>query len=156
MEKRKWAKILIQNNKAGAGIDITVRALPEIEQFMKNLGRGRKDPIESYGGMWIKPDERSLDVYALAQGLSEDRVNYTIAYPGREIILDDDVVNISFLRLAGISEGTGVTFTLAGVMSAKERIDLRNKFSRAVRQFCLDYITPTKVSVVIEGNELKS
>ena len=107
---------------------------------------------------------KPLMAYAGVVGIDpmtiEDNTVITLDNLGQPLIKDGRVeggntlINISFLRLVGISEG-GVTFGVRGVYSTERLHRLRDVISTATRKFYIDYLRPVDMSVVISTQELR-
>jgi len=141
------------------GVSVTVRALPRVEEFMQNLGNGTVDPQTS-GRYWISFDERPLSAYIIQPvqaPMSDDGSAVSLNRLGQPLLMThpdsgNTVVNLSLLRLRGISEGTGVTFGLRGVYSLTELHKVRDKLVCASRRFYDEFVRPVDIGVTIYGS----
>jgi hypothetical protein len=61
---------------------------------------------------------------------------------------------MSFLRLAGTSEGNGVTFGVKGVYSLESLRNLRDKISASARQLYIEYLRPVDLTVTVSTQEM--
>jgi hypothetical protein len=64
----------------------------------------------------------------------------------------DAVVNLSFLRLVGLSKEP-VTFTVRGVYSQEAMDTMQKMFSDAILQLYLDFIKPIDVVICITSSQ---
>lgn len=72
-------------------------------------------------------------------------------YPSKD---RSNCVNISFVRLVGISEGHGVSFYVSGVYSTEAVNKLLKGVGEGLRQLYIDYMRPMNVSVQISTQSL--
>jgi hypothetical protein len=165
----------LELDRCAEGILVHVKVATELEEFFKSLGTGELHPPSaytpagSYGnnnaiGTWVSKDGKSLEVYQAAPE------NLEIISNGQKIRLDIpnqplevDVtlgyvsnVNISFLRLKGISSESGVRFLVRGGVISKAGIyDIRDKIIRAIKYIYSEFVTPTKAQGIIYETLIK-
>ncbi len=148
------------------GLDVWVRTVPQIEEFMKTVSNGKTDSLDAYGNEWYPISPTAISVYQMTKKLTGDTwtigtvgeplVNITVPNNGRErgLTLEADggpkatkKVNLSFLRMVGISEG--VRFGVQGPFSK----DFISQFGREIVQetknLILQYIVPVRVNLRI-------
>jgi hypothetical protein len=145
-----------------SGLSISVKAAPAVETFMKSLGSGESQDVKHFGRYW-DPTEKGgkLEVYSL--GINPGAVAtdngsfFRIDMPGTPIIAQSNGVsniNLSFLRLVGISEGAGVMFGIKGVYSLDSLRDMKDHIGIASRKFYLNYLRPIDLTVQISTQEM--
>lgn len=152
------------------GLSVTAKMDPVIEDFFR---AEETVPVRQCGREWICPTDLRVYVPNLIRqplALPGGAGTYTLDRPGKSLILqpehfDEDspmpaagstaIINLSFLRIVGISEGNGVTFQLKGVMSTDAVVDTTRKLRAALRQFYLDYIAGVEMSVQMVTQEYR-
>lgn len=149
------------------GLLVTVKTLPRVEEFMQSLGGGEVVDVQTVGRYWqgMTPGQR-LDAYvisALSKQQSDDGSTISLERLGNPLLLPDaegkdrfPVVNLSFLRLRGISDGNGVTFGIRGVYSLDELRRIRDKITVGCRRFYIDYIRPADLLGTVFTVEISS
>ena len=131
-----------------SGIKITVKAIPTVEEFFKYCGTGDILPVATVGHRyWIPQNNQVLNVYDIPPSMVSAFPEGLLQHCGYPITGDGGCFNLSILRLVGISEGNGVTFTIKGVMSDKQITNVGNLFSSASKQFYRTFLRPTGVFV---------
>jgi hypothetical protein len=140
-------------HRSAIGLSVHVKTHPAIEDFMRSLGDGLVKPVEIYGKSWISMpgSERSLEIYNMDRSLPYDMYRLDIA--GRPMEQEGQL-NMSFLRLAGTSEGNGVTFGVKGVYSLESLRNLRDKISASARQLYIEYLRPVDLTVTVSTQEM--
>lgn len=157
--------------KNRVGMKLTVKARPELEQFMQQMSSGKTVPVNSFSEDWVRvPKGLPLDVYAIDFGYNSKL--YTLnaiggpllidpnqgdgdgqvlrrAVPGQAARAPEQQVNLSFLTLAGISGDPGITIGLSGVYSWEYIQNARNTIPAVIRQFLQDYIVPVTINLSI-------
>ena len=144
------------------GLSITVKVHPGIEEFAKALGNGDKRDVKSYGRHWAQIDQ-PLFIYDHDPGLvkletlkAEDGTQFHIGFPGGPMYIEGSaILNVSFLRLVGISEGAGVTFGVAGVYTLDSMRTFRDKISSACRKYYEHFLRPVSLAVTVSTQELQ-
>lgn len=169
---------ILLSRKSKVGLRLSVKAFPQIEDYMRALGTGDRIPVELSGRHWrpVNQSDPPLMAYNLTERLSlkgaynldalgqpleaEDRYYDGPPTPPGAITLDggrsNGWVNLSFLRLAGISEGAGVSFQVRGVYTTDAAIELGERLSKAAYRFFLDYLRPVDVIVKVSTQEVRS
>lgn len=149
---------IYRSPKFPSGIMINVKAVKGVESFMEMLGSGRQIDVDVSGRHWRALQSETLKVYELNTPLGTDNgkeVDFQLDRVGYPLIDGDGIVNLSFLRLVGISDGAGVSFGLKGVFSLGELRDTRDKIARMQRQFYINYMRPVDLSIQISTGELQ-
>lgn len=132
------------------GLLVSVIAQPEIEALVQGWGDGEPGDVKAYGRFWLPAEEGDLLVYPLDKSpgpLALEKGNFVIDRPGRPLI-EGETVNLSFLRLVGISKG-GVRFLIKGVYDTDGLVDLVNRINIAKRRFYLAYMRPVSLTVTL-------
>ena len=62
-------------------------------------------------------------------------------------------INLSFLRLVGISEGAGVTFAVRGVHTYEALTQMRESLGEAYKRFYRTYMKPICMSITVSTSE---
>lgn len=150
-----YCRIGIDNGRDG--LEITVKAIPALEEFIRSLGDGSVNQIELYGKAWFSPktgpasrrvDGPQLKAYKMSKILAG---NYDLAGISKPLILEVGVPNISFLRLVGISEGLGVRFGEKKPYSKSEIISLKTKMAGAIMELIREYLVPVHIDLTISA-----
>lgn len=148
-------------------VRVHVKAHPSIEELLKSWGAGVSSPIIDFGGRnWIfegpSPEVWDLDErYARDQSYGDGY--FTLGLPGHDLYQERDglargpsvqpLVNISFLRIVGISHGT--EFELAGVHSMSYLLEVQQKIQKAVKRVYQDYLLPIDLTVQLNTQETR-
>lgn len=143
---------------------VTIRAHPDVEEFMKGLSGSVNDPsivaVASYGRLWQPVSEEKLQAYELnSTGLNELRTDdgFQVVFNRLGVALIDhgnQIINLSHLRLVGISEGAGVTFEIKGLYSDELLIRMRNLFGSAQKRFYSGFLKPVHLTVTTNTQNL--
>jgi hypothetical protein len=148
------------------GLILRIQARREVEEFMSGLAGGRRSPLDVVGDGWhtISLDGAPLEFYD-AEFRSPQNQSYTLNGIGLPVLLQnrdrddvqrppreiarqlDEQVNLSFLRLVGISEDSGVSVGLAGAYSEEYFRKLKAVFMPAATQFLRDYLVPITINL---------
>ena len=145
------------------GLTISVKTVKAVEDFMRSLGSGRIVDVSTVGIYWRSLTSQPLQAYEYSTTIPPtgkyDRQEFRIDQLGYPLIGDQGIVNLSFLRLIGVSEGAGVSFGLKGVYSLDGLRDLRDRLGAHAKRFYIDYIRPVDLSVQVtvqtSSNELQ-
>jgi len=154
--------------KTSAGIIVKVWAQPAVEDFIRLVGTGELNSTLVFGRYWEPlPPMTDLQVYrwnqdvhtqALSGVISEGNTFYRLDRPGNLLIETDtnpysgvprNIVNLSFLRLAGISNEQGVGFKLRGVHASDTVKNMRDQIGTAVRSFISMFLKPISLKIVV-------
>ena len=139
------------------GLRLTVRARPEVEEFIQSLGNGSLVDVGTVGRYWQALDKGSLSAYVIQSippQQSDDGCMITLDRLWHPLIIPSEgdrypIVNLSFLRLRGISDGIGVTFGVKGVYSFGELCQIRDRVTAASRRFYIEYLRPIDLTVTV-------
>ena len=137
------------------GVNLTVKAEPRIEEFFKKWGGGAKMAPEQ-GRLWrrSKADPTPIQVWSYAHNQGREYTEddrYTVDSTGRELIIDGSIVNLSFLRLVGITEGVSINFDM--IMSKQELVNVSQRLLRATDQFYQEYIQTVGMRILVSVQE---
>jgi hypothetical protein len=147
--------IEVSLRRVGVGIEVNVKILPDIEDFMKELGGGRQVRVDSYGRHWLPRQKgTTLLAYDLNEHVDGGRDLYRMDILGSPINYDGHT-NLSFLRLVGASEGAGAGFYVKGVYSLDALRMMKQNISTAARQLFIDYIRPIDMIVKVSTQEVR-
>lgn len=151
--------VQITLERSGLGLTITVKANARLEEFMRLNSEGNQVDLKLFSRAWIPVNDRPLLAYQgqtkFGSATSEDGTSYNPDALGHPILMPNGQINLSFLRLVGISEGAGVAFAIKGVYSLEMARQLRDKLGMAAKRFYIDYIRPVDVSVTISTQDLR-
>jgi hypothetical protein len=171
--KSPWLSISVRrgpttgNLKTNIGLIVTVKAEPIIEEFMKTASLGNTINISEFGVDWCSLNSEPLEIYDIAENaaLHLDNSNFTIFAPNRKLLLGGDLrdegeidfidkrnpnsrmVNLSFLRFAGISKPDGVSFGVTGAHSKLFIQEFATKSIKAAKYLVEEYIVPINLNV---------
>lgn len=172
----KRGELVIQVNlkRNPAGLFVNVKVHPGIEEFARGLGTTELQDVRTIGRYWTptRPTspERGFSVWNMTtnpgnvtgpngvifrldrpgQGLTD---NSGIPIPNNKQGLEYPVINLSFLRLQGISEGAGVNFHVKGVFTFEAVKQLADQIEQATRAFYIIYLKPIDMDVMVMTQE---
>lgn len=144
--------------KNDIGLRLRVQANSEVEDFMRSLSNKRVISADAIAPDWVSQDltaSKALDTYIIERNLSGK--DYTMEAIGQQLLigggkqvrladgsigLSGDKINISFLKLVGISNEGGVEFGVSGIFSAEYVNKVRTAINPAIAQFLKDYLVP--------------
>jgi len=145
------------------GIIISAKADKIIEDlFASWAGTAGDVPHTMHGRMWEAPPSGAIPpLYALSiipdnggRGLqTASGKAYRLDRVGVPLV-DDSGINIGFLRMRGISEGSGVSFVIKGVYSSDAVRQMAQDVRDAVRHFYINFIKPIDVVVTMSTQEI--
>ena len=150
--------------RSKVGQRLEIRASPDVVEWMRAQAEGDTAEVAGLDRYWTPVNkEHPLVCWMIPQQpiFAAGELTYTLNRPGAPLILDggrrevDDfgrvvggVVNISFLRLVGLTEG--VTFDIHGPAITPDGLkDLAAKLRRCMRQFYADFLLPVELDIVI-------
>lgn len=145
------------------GLIVQVKVHPRIEEFMSSLGDGTtKNPV-IYDNKWFSTTPGvDLEVYSAANPERLKGINFTINKPGSSlysetddntpsglsvVVLSGGIINLSFLRLKGISQESGLEFGVKDVWPLSFRRELKSKVGSAFRHIANEYIRPVRLTL---------
>lgn len=179
MAKRGESCISMTFRRSMNGLTLTVKTHPLVEEFFRNISTGENVDVRNVGRHWTGlQKDQPLMAYNLAEPIPFihldgakrvrfDRLATHLVSPiggggddgglraapataggGRE-----QDVNLGFLRLVGIGDGTGVTFTIRGVFSEKSVQDMRDAVAEGAKRFYQAYMKPLNMNISIVSSE---
>ena len=127
------------------GIRVKVRIDPEIEAFFQQWSGGAQEgPV--FGRNWKAfKDGEKLAFWSFGERTPDE--GFSLQHTGGHFFTEQDVVNISFLRLVGAS--SGIEFIHEGVMGRSEMEKIGEKLRRAFGRFYTEYIQPVHIQVSV-------
>lgn len=138
------------------GLKLTVRTDEEVEEFFRHWGGGAQRGVAGLGRSWRTLGDGNLPLraYELPKNFGEQRdPSYTLANLGTELMANGSV-NISFLRLVGISKPEGISFTVDSVVSLSGLENIGNRINTACGRFYGEYIKPAEIDVVVSARKV--
>jgi hypothetical protein len=170
MEETAWVDFTITRgpirgkDRNKVGLIIQVKARPDIEDFLRGLAHGGRAGVDAYGDMWQNANgDKPLEYYHTDTRLESGR-GYTLDGIGqaplitnerqaRNALLNggvaDDIVNLGFLRLVGVSSPEGVTVGIAGAYSGEYLRRIKLLLPGAVKNFLQDYVVPITINLQV-------
>lgn len=146
---------LRRGNKGG--ILLRIKAHPALEDLIRGWGNGSQVDARTMGLGWKSP--KTIMVHHLADGLAGvkgsdtpyrlDRVGHPLETP------NDKSINLSFLRIVGVSEGEGASFAIPGIYELDDMRDLASRIKGATRKFYVDYMLPVDLTITMSTQEVK-
>lgn len=167
--KRGESCINLSFRRSMGGLTLTVRTLPGVEEFFRNLSTPDHVDARTIGRHWTALDkDLPLMVYNLAEPvpiinldgykrIRFDWVSRPLVSPCGDGISTPKGggadINMAFLRLVGIGEGNGITFRLKGPFSDEAATAMRDDIALAGRKFYQTYMRPLNLNVAIVTQE---
>lgn len=157
--------------RTSKGLIVNVQAHPAVEEFFRANADGVTLDARTVGRYWTNPastQEKQLPLMAYDRRASLldtqqhdsgsnnfDRLGQQLLEPvlGRNGLASKQV-NLSFLRLQGISEPEGVTFILRGVYSTEAVREIKDGIATGVKAFYGAYLKPVEMSVMCLTQEV--
>jgi hypothetical protein len=157
--------IIVGLSRHKAGLKLQVKGLPIVEDFFRDFAQGEVQPVVNHARHWYPVSGKPLMVYALPKSLgqmvADDDTRFTLDKVGNPLLIQthadrpDTSLNLSFLRLVGISEGDGVAFTVKGAMDLEETRRLAQRIMLASRRFFIAYMRPVNINVFVSTQEMR-
>lgn len=158
-------------HRSPAGLTMAIYVHPVVEEFIRGLSATPEVATvdaKTLGRYWrSKDDTKPLLVYRTEklppQEYEEDGVRFTIDKPGDQLLLEaqnsltgrnEAIVNLSFLRLQGISEEKGVEFGVRGVYSYESLKEMDRRLTAGIRKFYTRYLKPIDLSIQVHTQEM--
>lgn len=158
--KRGETCIITELRRNALGLQLRVKTHPAVELFMRGLSDPSGSPLDvTVSDRYWEPQKgQSLLAYRFAQPFIPTG-DYTLEALGRPLIEPEDRnsghINLSFLRLIGISEGAGISFALKGVYSLDALRRMQDRLTYSQQQFYINYIRPVNCSVIVSSQEVQ-
>lgn len=146
-------------HRTAKGLLIRVTADEAFEDLFREASGGQAQSVNAWGRWWTSLDPNDqIACYSLAGGFPETGEfpggTYTVGAPGHPLIMDGNVINLSWLRLRGLSSPEGVAFFVRGVFSTNlVREELPQKIKSAIKQLYIDFLRPVDMSISISIKE---
>lgn len=133
--------------------DGLVPPAPQVQPQVR-LGEIQVDElISTYGGRWRPFDpEEKLMIYKNSYG-NFDNPYYNLDKVGGIIHPNGDV-NLSFLRIQGISKPNGIKFVVLGPIGRNDARNISTRILAYAKQFFTDYIAPFTINLRISSTEV--
>lgn len=166
----RWLNVEILRNRLDGKVVFSFRADPRIEEYFKNISKGRVGTVaEIYGSgctEW-QPIEGEFTTYYVGHDSFDSQSSFFFGAPGRSFRIESnpdrdgrdrddplrEAINLSFLHLKGVSDEKGITFSLKVPMSYSEMKRLKVKFEAAVGEFVKEYLTNVRIVLQISSFE---
>lgn len=148
------------------GLSINIWAHPKVEAFMKAIGTGDIMEVRAMARYWVGQtgeDAKPLACYHMANDGGLTNIvgrklgsAYRLDKPGDRLLFHDeyDCINMSFLRLVGISEAEGVTFSVKGVYTTEMVQAIAKKIEDASRALYQEFLKPVDMYVLVSTQEM--
>lgn len=160
MEKNGEMCLNVNVRRAIGGVNLSVKTHPSVEALFRSWGDGGVRQAHEYvRDGWLPLGADRLRIYNLAKPngiqVGDDGENFCIDLPGHALITGhpatghDNVLNLSFLRLAGISEGTGVSFSIKGVYTIEALKKIVDRIRFASRRMYNSYLKPAEFNLQV-------
>ena len=152
-----WCDVNIRSDRDGTLV--RVKADPRIETLTSKLGEGVCDTLEAYGRSWVSANTAvPLSVYKYAKPLEVFQPDgrgcpYTLKTVGGAFEDDAGLINLSFLRIKGVSGADGITFRVTHPIGLPKAKRLKQLILDAVRQFVLDHLISYQLSFKLVSKE---
>lgn len=177
MENSSWIDFTITRgpirgkDRNRVGLIIRIRARRDVEDYMASLGQGRRSPVSAYGDLWENAalEGGELEYYEADNRLEPNKL-YSLDSIGNLPIIErnaggranrlddggfratsspDELTNLAFLRLVGISDESGVTVGIVGPFSNEYIKRLKTLLLNATKQFLHDYVVPITINLQV-------
>ena len=139
------------------GLTIKCKACPAVENMFRELSNDEALDLREYGTAWV-PVGHPIQIYNFTQHNTTRPVSYTLSDihgpPLQSVRPGLDLVNLSFLRMVGISEGDGITFTLKGVFELEELKRIYDGIIEAAPKFYNDMLKPVDMHIMVSTQVL--
>lgn len=167
MVKRGESCVSLSFRRNMAGLSLSVKTHPGIETFFRSLSTGEFSDVTGIGRHWIPIGGVPLRIHNLVEQVPTISIEagrrIRFDRPGQQLLAPSGAtspdgvplqdVNLSFLRLIGISEGAGVTFTVRGVYSEQAVNQMRDTLAEAAKKFYQTFMKPINLTVSIVTSE---
>ena len=168
----KRGEIVIQAllSRTWDGLRMSVKVHPRVEDFFRSLAPqgSAGDDVRNYGRYWTPVvKDQALRVYPMNTAIPLLHFGVGCALrldiPGTQLKLSVadintgrhvDTINLSFIRLVGASEGSGVAFHVNGVYTTDAVKDIRDKIGEAGQAFYREYMKPIDLDVQISTQDI--
>lgn len=152
-------KARLELRRGSRGIIVNVIADKSVEEFFANWSRGATRPLSDYSRNWRSVgEEKILNVYTIPEvAMPADIQLFKI---GNGLVLDSydgerdrrtQQVNLSFLRIQGIS--SGIEFSIAEVMDKDGIHRAFQALTKGMDTFYRQYLAPVKYTLELIARE---
>lgn len=145
--------------RSSKGIILTTRAHPLFEEFFSSQN-GETIEVAEYRRDWHTLDGNPLRVWHITQDPGVVRgtgATYCVNKPGSPIVYSDQqfgkVINLTFLRLVGVSSTEGISFEVKGAFTLNYLRSLSSEIGGAVKQLYIDFLKPIDIQVKVTTQE---
>ena len=140
--------------RSKSGLIVQTQADPSIEDLFREWGGGNYDYASNEGRGWVS--DTPLRVWELRQNpgvMEHSSGSYSVGHAGGSLVLPGGVINLSFLRVVGVSTPPGITFEVRGVFTLDSIREIAKKITSASKSFYRDFVLPVDISVAITSNQ---
>lgn len=147
-----WLETTVTRNSKG--IEVWVRTLPKVEDFIKMLseGDGGVDTLDAFGKQWFSINPNPIQVSRIVKEVESN--HYSMNTIGGTISSKHGGTNLSFLRFVGVGSNEGVKFGMAGPHSRDYIKTMVANILTGSRQLFRDYIAPVHINLRVTSTEL--
>lgn len=146
-----WFEISFSRGRGG--LEVAVKTVPQIEAFMKSLGEDH-GPMTAYGKNWHSLNGKEIFIHGMTK-VDFPSPNYAINRVAEPLESPKDGrINLSFLRMVGISEPQGVRFGVTGPFSKPYIRELSKKIAESTRALINDFIVPIHINLRLSSQEI--
>ncbi len=143
-------EIILQRHRRGIKVSVTVDEA--VEDFFKYWG-GEATSHLSHGRMWHPfKDGESLDFWNYEQPHYDEDTQYSLMHTGADLLVNDRVPNISFLRMKGAT--LSKSFVVDTVIQRDRLASIARKLNRGAEQFYAQYIQDVRLGIFVSVREL--
>ena len=143
------------------GLTLTVKIHPSVEDFFSTQAGGAHEDPAAYGRQWVPKDGEAFRCWRFrpSEQTAEEMVRkgeYTLTSLGGPLLVQNDgaqIINISFLRIVGLSENAGRSLSFREVCTEAEVDNLARKLQQGVRTFFTDFLRPKTINIVVSMQE---
>lgn len=141
------------------GLIVSARVHPLFEEYFREQAN-EKLLVDEINRQWFPiKDQPALEVWHIIHDPGVVRGNaasYRINQPGSPLTASDPngkIINLSFLRLVGVSEPNGIQFEVKGAFTLTYIRQLASEIGGAVKQFYTDCLKPIDVTITVNTQE---
>ena len=140
------------------GVKIMAKTSPAVEEFFKHWAADEHRDVALYGRSWTSTAEdgklRAWNMPTTA-ALDGTGFGFNLMQVGGPIFDQNGFINISFLRLCGISGERGAEFILEAVMSREHLTKITNMLQEGCARFYKQFIEDIDVHISLNFGERK-
>lgn len=147
------------------GLKTSIKANPKIEEFFSSFAETQGAPASALtiSRQWTSETHPKLLYYRVPTEMCQLHGSspfYRIDTLARPLIFSRqdggelDVVNLSFIRLVGISDPGGIEFTSSGVLSRESLETVKTLLGGAIRNFYQEWMQEIKKAVIVTTQEI--